>query len=255
VTPSLEELAEDTAVHLLPREGFDQIDRGDFFFEAGPLRAAVHRIRLGDVETAVAWTRAEGRRRGVRTVEWWAGWHAEPADLGERLLALGLEPDDPPALTGMTCTTAPPPGPPEVEIHLIETIDEQLAALEIDWEVWRVGAEERAQRREVERGRFEALRAVSQHYAAYLDGHLVGFGRGEFMDQGIALMGGAVLPEARGRGIYRALVHARWEHAVRRGTPLLVVQAGPMSEPILTGLGFESHGELRLFNDPAVRIA
>ncbi len=103
MTPTLEELAEDTAVHLLPRAGFDQIDRGSYFFEAGPLRAAVQRIRLGDVEAAVAWTRNEGRRRGVKTVEWWAGWHAEPADLGERLLALGLAPDDPPALTGMTC--------------------------------------------------------------------------------------------------------------------------------------------------------
>ncbi len=249
MTPTLEELAEDTAAHLLPREGFDQVDRGEYFFEAGPLRAAVHRIRLGDVAAAVTWTREECRSRGVKTVEWWAGWHAEPTDLGERLLALGLEPDDPPALTGMTCSVAPPPGPGEVEIRLIETIDEQLAALEIDWEVWRVPAEERAQRREVERGRFEALRAVSQHYAAYLDEQLVGFGRGEFMDSGIALMGGAVLPEARGRGVYRALVHARWEHAAGRGTPLLVVQAGPMSGPILSGLGFASHGELRLYTD------
>ena len=249
MTPTLEELAEDTAVHLLPRQGFDQIDRGDYVFEAGPLRAAVHRIRLGDVAAAVAWTREECRRRGVETVEWWAGWHAEPAGLGERLLSLGLAPDEPPALTGMSCVLAPPPGPGEVGVRLIETIDEQLAALEIDWDVWQVSAEERVKRREVERGRFEALRAVSQHYAAYLDGRLVGFGRGEFMDSGIALMGGAVLPEARGRGVYRTLVRARWEHAVRRGTPLLVVQAGPMSEPILTGLGFESHGELRLYVD------
>jgi GNAT superfamily N-acetyltransferase len=249
VTPTLEDLAEDTAVHLLPRAGFDQIDRGEYFFEAGPLRAAVHRIRLGDVEAAVAWTRNEGQRRGVRTVEWWAGWHAQPANLGERLLALGLAPDDPPVLTGMTCETEPPPGPPEAEVRLIETVDEQLTALEIDWDVWRVPAGERVKRREIERGRFEALRAVSQHYAAYLDGQLMGFGRGEFMDAGIALMGGAVRPEARGRGLYRALVHARWQHAVRRGTPLLVVQAGPMSEPILTGLGFESHGELRLYVD------
>ena len=249
MTPTLEELAEDTAVHLLPRQGFDQIDRGDYVFEAGPLRAAVHRIRLGDVAAAVAWTREECRRRGVETVEWWAGWHAEPAELGERLLSLGLAPDEPPALTGMSCVLAPPSGPGEVEVRLIETIDEQLAALEIDWDVWQVSAEERMKRREVERGRFEALRAVSQHYAAYLDGRLVGFGRGEFMDSGIALMGGAVLPEARGRGVYRTLVRARWEHAVRRGTPLLVVQAGPMSEPILSGLGFESHGELRLYVD------
>jgi GNAT superfamily N-acetyltransferase len=249
VTPTLEELAEDTAVHLLPRAGVDQIDRGDYFFEAGALRAAVHRIRLGDVEAAVAWTREQCRGRGARTLEWWVGWHAEPADLGERLLALGLEPDDPPVLSGMTSTTAPPPGPDEVEIRLIETIDEQLAALEIDWDVWGTSEDERVRRRQVERGRFEALRAVSQHYAAYLDGRLVGFGRGEFMDRGIALMGGAVLPEARGRGVYRALVHARWEHAVRRGTPLLVVQAGPMSGPVLTGLGFESHGELHLYAD------
>ena len=66
MTPTLEELAEDTAVHLLPRQGFDQIDRGDYVFEAGPLRAAVHRIRLGDVAAAVAWTREECRRRGRR---------------------------------------------------------------------------------------------------------------------------------------------------------------------------------------------
>ena len=249
MTPTLEELAEDTAVYLLPRAGFDQIDRGEFFFEAGPLRAAVHRIRLTDVEAAVAWTRDEGRRRRVGTVEWWVGWHAAPAELGERLPALGLAPDDPPVLTGMTCEVEPPSGPAEVDVRLIETIDEQLAALEIDWDVWRVQGDERAKRREIERGRFEALRAVSQHYAAYLDGQLVGFGRSEFMDTGIALMGGAVLAEARGRGVYRALVHARWKHAVRRGTPLLVVQAGPMSEPILTGLGFESHGELRLYVD------
>jgi GNAT superfamily N-acetyltransferase len=255
VTPPLEELAEDTAVYLMPRAGVDRIDRGDCVFDAGPLRAAVCRIRLGDVEAAVEWTRREARSRGVETVEWWVGWHAEPADLGERLLALGLEPDDPPALTGMTCATAPPPGPADVDVRLIETIDEQLAALEIDWDVWSVPEADRVKRRAIERDRFEALREVSQHYTAYLDGNLVGFGRGEFMAGGIALMGGAVLPEARGHGVYRALVHARWEHAVRRGTPLLVVQAGPMSGPILTGLGFESHGELRLYVDQAGRPA
>jgi GNAT superfamily N-acetyltransferase len=69
------------------------------------------------------------------------------------------------------------------------------------------------------------------------------------MDGGVALMGGAVLPEARGRGVYRALVHARWLHAAARGTPLLVVQAGHMSAPVLDGLGFESHGQIHLYVD------
>ena len=62
----------------------------------------------------------------------------------------------------------------------------------------------------------------------------------------VALMGGAVLPEARGQGVSRALVHARWEHAAARGTPLLVVQASELSRPVLEGLGFEPHGEIRL---------
>jgi hypothetical protein len=72
------------------------------------------------------------------------------------------------------------------------------------------------------------------------------------MHGGVALMGGTVLPEARGRGVYRALVRARWNYAVARGTPLLVTQAGPMSAPILGRLGFETHGELRLLDDPGV---
>jgi hypothetical protein len=44
----------------------------------------------------------------------------------------------------------------------------------------------------------------------------------------------------------RALVRVRWDHAVDRGTPLLVVQAAPMSAPVLDGLGFVRHGEIRL---------
>ena len=87
------------------------------------------------------------------------------------------------------------------------------------------------------------------HYAAFVDGVRVGFGRAIDMVGAVGLYGGAVLPEGRGRGAYRALVRARWEHAVERGTPLLVVQAGAMSAPVLTRLGFESHGEIDLLVD------
>jgi hypothetical protein len=40
-------------------------------------------------------------------------------------------------------------------------------------------------------------------------------------------------PTHRSRGAYRALVHARWLEAVRRGTPALTVQAGanPKANP------------------------
>jgi len=127
-------------------------------------------------------------------------------------------------------------------------MEQQLAALEVDWEVWNLPEAERVSRRAYEHERFDPTGTV-HHFAAYEDDEPVGFGRAIDMDAGVALMGGAVLPAVRGRGVYRALVHARWEHAVARGTPLLVVQAGRMSEPVLTGLGFRSHGTIRLFVD------
>jgi GNAT superfamily N-acetyltransferase len=134
-------------------------------------------------------------------------------------------------------------------VRRIETLDEQLAALEVDWDVWEVSESERVSRRAYEHERFDPNGTV-HHFAAYEDGRPVGFGRAIDMDAGVALMGGAVLPSARRRGVYRALVHARWEHAASRGTPLVVVQAGQMSEPVLGGLGFLRHGVLRLFVDP-----
>jgi GNAT superfamily N-acetyltransferase len=245
------ELAEHTEVHLLPRPSFDKLDRGDLVYIPGPRTANVHPRRLVGVETAVDWTRAESRRRAHREIEWWVGWTATPADIARRLLACGLVPnEDSPSLTGMTCD-APPPAASDVEVRRVESANEYAAAVAVDWEVWRLDEEERAQRRELEIARFDATEAsgVVHHFSAFLDGRRVGFGRAIDMDGGVALWGGAVLPDARRRGVYRGLVRARWDHAVTRGTPLLVVQAGPMSAPLLEGLGFRRHGEVRLFVD------
>lgn len=248
--PTVAELAEDAAAHLLPRPGFETIHRDDFFFEAGRHRASMQRLRLrlGDIEATVAWARDECARRGITHCEWWVGWSATPADLADRLTDLGFVPDDEEAtLTGMSIGHEPPAAP-HVDVRRIETMEQQLAALEVDWEVWNLPEAERVSRRAYEHERFDPAGTV-HHFAAYEDDEPVGFGRAIHMDAGVALMGGAVLPAARGRGVYRALVHARWEHAVARGTPLLVVQAGRMSAPVLTGLGFRSHGTIRLFVD------
>ena len=96
-------------------------------------------------------------------------------------------------------------------------------------------------------GRGSRPTGTSTIYLAYLDGEPVGFGRAVFTPHGALLLGGATLPEARGQGVYTSLVHARWEEAVARGVPRLVVSAGPMSAPILERLGFEPIGRVRLF--------
>jgi GNAT superfamily N-acetyltransferase len=239
--PTPAELAENTGAYVLPRPHYETVVTDDYTYAAGPNNAWVLQIRSPNIE----WARAEARRRGIPLVEWWVGWTA-PAGLAERLLAEGLVADDEPVLTGMTCATEPPAAS-QIEVRRIETAEQYREAIAVDWEVWQLSEEERA-RRSIEVERF-VEDDVAHHWAAYDDGHPVGFGRAVDMNGGVALMGGAVLPDARGRGVYRALVHARWEHAVARGTPLLVVQAGHMSAPVLDGLGFERHGEIRLFVD------
>jgi GNAT superfamily N-acetyltransferase len=243
--PTPEQLAENTGAYLLPRPSYETVVTDDYTYVAGPINAWVLDIRKPNVE----WARAESRRRGISLVEWWVGWSA-PASLADGLLGLGLVPDEEPVLTGMTCSTEPP-AVAHVDVRPIDTLEQYLEAIAVDWEVWPLSDEERAKRRATEVDRFDAEHAAgtAHHWAAYEDGRPVGFGRGIDMEDGVALMGGAVLPGSRGRGVYRALVRARWDHAAARGTPLLVVQAGPMSAPVLDGLGFQRHGEIRLFAD------
>jgi GNAT superfamily N-acetyltransferase len=246
MSPTRAELAEKTGAYVLPRPHYPRVVTDDYTYIAGPNDAWVLDIRSANLD----WAREESRRRGLELVEWWVGWSAPPS-LADELLAHGLVADEEePVLTGMTCVSEPPAAP-HVEVRAIETAEQYLEAIEIDWEVWQLPDDKREQRRASEVDRFDEDHAfgVAHHWAAFEDGRPVGFGRAVDMDGGVALMGGAVLPEARGRGVYRALVHARWEHAVARGTPLLVVQAGRMSAPVLDRLGFERHGEILLFAD------
>jgi GNAT superfamily N-acetyltransferase len=59
--------------------------------------------------------------------------------------------------------------------------------------------------------------------------------------------GGAVVPAARGRGVYRGLVASRLRTAAARGATLALVHAGPASSPILQRLGFVKFGERRTY--------
>jgi GNAT superfamily N-acetyltransferase len=228
VRPTLGELAEDAMAYLLPSPMFEAHERDGYVFVAGRRTAWVVRVRRVDV----AAVRAEAAERGAQRVEWWLGW-SSPARAVEELLAVGLAPDEVPWLLGMTCT-AEPPRADHVTVRPA-ALDE---VAELERAVWGPDAEPPT-----------ATSPAVHHFGALLDGRLVGVGRAIDMPDAVALMGGVVLPEARRRGVYRALVHARWRHAAARGTPTLVVQAGALSAPVLDGLGFVRHGELRLFVD------
>lgn len=86
-------------------------------------------------------------------------------------------------------------------------------------------------------------------YLAYDGGRPVASATAEFMPEGVFLAAGSTLPDARGRGAYAALVHARHD-TVEHGTPLLVTQAREGSARALERLGFETLARLQLYERP-----
>jgi GNAT superfamily N-acetyltransferase len=246
------ELAEEPGLWVPLAKTSERVEGDGWVVVAGIRDATVERIRLADgtVERALAEVRALGRARGLEHVTWWVGELTTPADLAARLETLGLEPDpELPEMTSLTIDRAPAGEPrSDVDVRRVETLDDYLAALELDWEVWSVPEDERAEQREAQRATWPLAENVSIH-VAYVDGEPAGFGRAVYAPAAAMLLGGSVLPRFRGRGAYAALVHARWRKAVEHGTPRISVSAGPMSAPILLRLGFEPIGRIQLLRD------
>lgn len=214
----------------------------------GATWAAISDIRTDDVEGLVAETRA--RIPAEKHPIWWIGPSAQPPDLYEQLQALGFRtpPDRADWLYAMASLTAPPESP-GVEVRPVETFEEHLAATQVGWEAFDISEARRERERPHLRRGFEAR--GPRGFVAYLDGEPVGVGRSVYADRGVLLIGGAVLEHARGRGVYRALVRARWEDAAARGTPGMIVEAMPdTSYPILKRIGFEEVCMICRLEDP-----
>ncbi len=239
------ELAEEPSLSLPPEPGRELLERDGYVLVVRGGRASVERIRLGDVERAVAELRSVARERGLESVTWWVGERSTPDDLAQRLGALGLLPDEEMPISTTLTIASRPDGDPSVEVRPVTTAEDYLRTREIGWVIW-------PEHDEVDwRASWAALEQsdVSRHYLAFLDGEAVGFARAVFTPAATLLMGGAVLPHVRGRGAYGALVHARWDDSAARGVPRLLVGAGRMSAPILTRMGFERIGAIRLLRD------
>jgi GNAT superfamily N-acetyltransferase len=182
------------------------------------------------------------RAKGRTACTWEIGTHATPDDLVEQLLARGLVDDQPtPLAVGMVVTEPPAQPDLQVEVRVAQTDEERLAAACIGAIAFGGPIPT-----EPPPPSDDPNNVV---YLAFVDGQPVARGSGSFSQYGASLFGGATLPEARGRGAYRALVAARWREAVDRGTPALITQASPMSRPILEQLGFRLVCEIRILLD------
>jgi hypothetical protein len=191
------------------------------------------------------------RVTGGTAASWWLSEHSTPADIEGRLLGRGLfvvEGDY--LIDGLLLTSPPPPPPSAIDVHVVRSVEEYVAVIGAQDDAFGAPA---AERRDVDEliGDYELERHsdVVALFGAWVDGRVAGGGRAMFSPRGVFMAGGSTAPWARGRGVYRALVRARWDAAVERGTPALAVQAGTMSAPILPRLGFEKVCSFRRLKD------
>ena len=204
-----------------------------------------------DVGATVEAARDIARKRGKAIVAWWVPpdqEHVVPA-----LESAGLVNQDTPgfeAIENALALVEQPVGDDVegVEVRVTETWDDFRAAMQVVEKVFGMPPVTDDDLR----GRYDDYRRPDnpgRGFVALIDGRVVGTSYAAFGDAGINLFGGSVVPEARGRGVYRALVRARWEAACARGTPALTVQASHMSRPICERLGFAYLAPVRVFVD------
>lgn len=249
-------LAEASAAHAPLAAGEQLIDRGAFLLFFGNADHAdangVQRLRLAAdaVPDAVAEVRTLARQRGCRALTWEIGDAAEPADLTQRLLALGLH-DAVPATAVVMGRAAPvPAGAADVVVQQVDTVDAFKAHVAVTHAVFDAMAHLPAELARIDRdGERDVAQRSFVRYNALVDGRVVGAATATYTPAGAMIHSGSTLAAYRGRGVYQALVARRWQDAVARGTPALVTRAGVMSRPILARLGFEDLGRIRFLVD------
>ncbi|HWN23171.1 MAG TPA: hypothetical protein VNP93_14440 [Gaiellaceae bacterium] len=248
----IHELAEipDRYTRLTPGH-VDRVETDRFVVVRGPWWASVEGVRAAPDEVDDLVREVREATAG-RTARWRIGPSAAPPDLEGRLRALGLHT---PAngveeLAALATVTAP--DAPRADVRRVETFADYRTAVELRWDAFGKSQEERAAEQASLAETFEALQQSGAvvDFVAYADGRPAATAASVVTGRGLLLVGGATAAWARGRGLYRGLVRARWDEAVRLGTPALVVQADPStSAPILGRLGFVEVCRLRQLED------
>jgi hypothetical protein len=251
-------VAEDAQAWLPARPSTDRLDAGDVVLRHFPHSpqwwygsATRPRFDPAVADQRVAEVRAWFADHGREEFMWMVGESATPADLVDRLLAGGAELDEGDGRSlAMLLDHEPPGGPPDIRVRRISSLDDYRLSMQITLE----DASE-ATKAKSEAGLESAWAEASQDermygFLALVAGEPVAMAQTVWLTCGYPYLGGATtLRAARGKGAFRALVRARWDDAVAKGVPLLIVQAGHMSAPILESIGFRTTGTLRVLRD------
>lgn len=170
--------------------------------------------------------------------EWKHHDHDQPPELAHLLIASGFQAGEKEEILvaelGALAADAPPPGYSVRPVAADESLACILQVQQAVWPElshdWLFASLQREREAHPESILFHAIWHAEQPVC-------VGWMRlhGRFA----ALFGGSTLADHRGRGLYRALLTARLQAARQRGAQWALVDAGPMSRPILKRLGFQ----------------
>jgi len=195
-----------------------------------------------DLDALIGRQRDHFRDRG-EAVEWKTRGHDLPADLPDRLRAAGFEPEERETiLVGLAARLATSPVLPagvildrvtsEADFHAIGVMESQV------WDQdWSFLVNDLIQRTAAAPDDIAVFAAREEASGQVVSAAWIVFYPGtEFA----GLWGGSTLSQWRSRGIYRALIAARAQVAVARGTRYLQVDASDDSAPILSRLGLRA---------------
>lgn len=176
----------------------------------------------------------------VEEFEWKTRGHDRPADLGQRLEAHGLEPEEiETVMVGEASLLAVDVElPAGVSVRRVDQLPERDAVVVEASEVAaRIFGDGPSGAEMLDR--LDRMQGLEQFWVAEAEGHVVCSGRLARVEgtEFAGIWGGSTLPEWRGRGIYRALTAARARAAVAEGVRYLHSDCTAMSRPILERSG------------------
>lgn len=191
------------------------------------------------------------REAGRPAVHWWVDERTRPADTEEQLAALGLRMVERLVVLALPVDTELPV-PADVDVRPVTDRAGIELAGRIQAEVFGHSPLSDAQVDDLVRAvNLAEPERLVRCYVAYVDGEPVGSGGGTVDGDALRFWDGAVLPAARGRGAYRALVARRLRDARATTADFALVKAvDDTSAPILTRLGFAPYGEQRCWSLP-----
>ena len=259
---SIRVFAEEPAPEIcqpVPPEGRLQTAEFVLLLAATPTQSSVSRVRTTEerLDQTIADVRRVLRERGYTGCVWMLGPACQPAGLPELLRARGFVPataPHEPEVQAMALVTPPLSTGGTIDAHMVRSYNEYLAALDVAFKVFDLPKDDVAGWLAAAPELYKQQDGINRMtLIAHLDGRPAGFAWACGATNGLLLCGSGVAPEARGRGVYRALLEARWKIAVALGKPVLAIHAGAMSRPVLARCGFERVCQIELLVDPEVR--